>query len=134
MIVQTNVVGSRTGVEEHVVDVPAERVSLRDLLVMLVDHELAVHERRRGERRVLRILTPSDLAEGAESGRYGSERRTAPRAPSPDLARARALEAFEDGLYYVFLDGRQVDRLDDVLEISPESTLRIVRLVALAGA
>ncbi|WP_430644979.1 hypothetical protein [Agromyces sp. GXS1127] len=133
MIVQTNVVGSRAGADEHVVEVRAGPMTLRDLLRVLVRHELAEYERRRVENRTLRILTPADLATGAETGAYGRELRATPKAPTLDAAHARAIEAFDDELYFVFLDDERVEELDAELEIAPESTLRLVQLVALAG-
>jgi hypothetical protein len=134
MIVQTKVAGSSSVIAEHTVDVPARQCTLRELLELLVRHELSEYERRGDENRTLRILTPTDLVRGVETGSYGRERRAVPNAPSVAEVHARAMEAFGDGLYFVFLDGRQVEEMDVALEISPESRLRLVRLVALAGA
>lgn len=133
MIVQTKVLGAGAGLDEHAVDVPADELALRELITLLVQHELAEYEQRREAVRTLRILTPADLATGAGTGSYGRERRAVPTAPPFEQARARALEAFEDELYFVFFDGRRIDDLDTLLEITPESTLRLVRVVALAG-
>jgi hypothetical protein len=44
-----------------------------------------------------------------------------------------ALQAFEDGLYYVFLDNTQLEALDQDILVSNESRLLFVRLVALVG-
>jgi hypothetical protein len=134
MIVQTKVAGGSSGIDEHTVEVPAHHCTLRELLEVLVRHELSEYERRREVNRTLRILTPTDLVMGVETGSYGRERRAVPKGPPVEEAHARAVEAFGDGLYFVFLDGRQIEDLDVPLEISPESRLRLVRLVALAGA
>ena len=40
---------------------------------------------------------------------------------------------FADGLYYVFLDGRQQLDLDEEVRLRPDSRLQFIRLVALAG-
>ncbi len=45
----------------------------------------------------------------------------------------RAREAFDDGLYFMFVDDRQVESLDEVLMLRDGSRLLFVRLVALAG-
>jgi hypothetical protein len=50
-----------------------------------------------------------------------------------DVAVAVALQAFEDGLYFVFLDGQQQEDLDAEVRLRPDSTLTFIRLVALAG-
>jgi hypothetical protein len=133
MIVQTKVAGS-SGIDEHTVEVPAHHCTLRELLEVLVRHELSEYEQRREANRTLRILTPTDLIRGVETGSYARERRAVPKAPTVEEAHARAVEALGDGLYFVFLDDRRIEDLDLPLEISPESRLRLVRLVALAGA
>lgn len=48
-------------------------------------------------------------------------------------ARARALEAFGDGLVRVFLNGSELTELDDALDIKPNDTVSFIRLVMLAG-
>lgn len=133
MIVQTRIVGDSSGLDDHDVAVPADVVTMRQLLGVLVRHELAAYNSRREANRALRVLTPADLARGVETGSYGREVKAAPSAPTYDDALARAIEAFDDGLYFAFLDGSQVGDLDSPLPVRPDSTLRLVRLVALAG-
>lgn len=133
MIVETKIVGDASSPDAHEVAVGGEVVTLRQLLEALVSHELAAYERRRTSSRTLRVLTPSDLARGAETGRFGREARGGRAAPPLDEAVGRAIEAFTDGLYFVFLDDVQVEDLDAVLGIESDSRLRLVRLVALAG-
>ncbi len=132
MIVETKVVGGR-GIEATEVAVPAGAGPLRDLLRTLVRHELASYEQRRGASTALRVLTPADLARGVETGTYGRERRTVPAPPPEAAAIERAEEAFDDGLYFVFVDDVQVEDLDATVVVHADSTLRLVRLVALAG-
>ena len=133
MIVQTRIVGDSSGLDDHDVAVPADVVTMRQLLGVLVRHELAAYNSRREANRALRVLTPADVARGVETGRYGREVKAAPPAPTYDVALARAIEAFDDGLYFAFLDGAEVGDLDSPLPVRPDSTLRLVRLVALAG-
>lgn len=112
---------------------PVDIGSLRDLLVLLVRHELAAYEQRRTATKTLRVLTPADLARGVDTGSYGREARAAAAPPPETQAIERALEAFGDGLFFVFIDDVQVEALDAPIAIGPDSTLRLVRLVALAG-
>lgn len=132
MIVETKVVGGR-GIEATEVAVPESAGSLRELLATLVRHELASYEERREASTALRVLTPADLARGVEAGVYGRERRAVPAPPSEAEAIDRALEAFGDGLFFVFVDDVQVEDLDAAVVVRADSTLRLVRLVALAG-
>lgn len=132
VIVETKVVGSKD-TESQDVAVPVDIGSLRDLLVLLVRHELAAYERRRAVSKTLRVLTPADLACGVDTGTYGQEPRAVAAPPPESQAIERALEAFGDGLFFVFIDDVQVEELDNPIAVRPDSTLRLVRLVALAG-
>lgn len=131
VIVETKVVGG--GTESVDVVAPHGPTTLRDLLAALVRHELAAYDERREATRTLRVLTPADLARGAGTGSYGREPRAMAAPPTESAATARAWEAFEDGLYFVLLDGAQLEHLDDVADLRETSVLRLVRLVALAG-
>lgn len=130
---QTKILGDTSSPDIQEVSVVEEVVTLRQLLEVLVSHELASYEERRVRSRTLWVLTPGDVARGVETGRFGRESRAVPAAPPLDVALVRAIEAFTDGLYFVFLDDIQVEDLDAVLRIESDSRLRLVRLVALAG-
>ena len=133
MIVEARVVGGRDRLEDT--HVPLERGGhrLETVLQALVRAELAAFEERQRDRSLLRVLTPTDLVRGVETGRYSAGPRPRQQAPSYDDAWARAREAFQDGLYVVFLDDRQVESLDDTILVTTDTRLRLVRLVALAG-
>lgn len=132
MIVETKVVGSKDTEPQHV-SVPVDIGSLRDLLAVLVRHELAAYEQQRAASKTLRVLTPADLARGVDTGAYGREGRAVAAPPPEAQAIERAVEAFVDGLFFVFIDDIQIEALDDPVTVRPDSTLRLVRLVALAG-
>ncbi|MFT4010765.1 MAG: hypothetical protein QM655_12080 [Nocardioidaceae bacterium] len=132
MIVETKIVGSKDTESFHV-SVPSETESLRELLTTLVRHELSSYEQRRTASKALRVLTPADLARGVDTGVYGRENRAVAAPPPEATAIDRAVEAFTDGLFFVFIDDIQIERLDAPVTLRPDSTLRLVRLVALAG-
>ena len=108
------------------------------------DDAARAHQRagRRGAGRVRRTPAAARPAARDHPRRPGPGRRHRPvrhRAPHPaaapadDVAVARAVEAFDDGLYYVVVDGAVVSELDAPLTLTADSRLRLVRLVALAG-
>ena len=133
MIVEVRVVGQQGEVVDRDHPEVAGETTLRGLIAALVQEEVAGYEARRESRQVLRLLTPADLATGQASGRILTGERSVPRAPEPEAAVARALEAFGDGLFLAVLDGGQIDDLDAPVTVTPSSRLRLVRLVALAG-
>ena len=108
-------------------------LTLRELIALAVREELAAFSERRVERTFAQVLTDQRLAAGRAAGRIDSGQRHAPPPPSPELAVGTALEAFEDGLYLVLVDGRQETELDAPVFVAADSTVTFVRLVALAG-
>ena len=109
---------------------------LRDLLAYLVRDEVAAFEQRRQERRLLRVLSPDQLQQAASSGKIVTvefDEAQARGKADEDAAVAVALQAFEDGLYFVFLDEMQLEDLDAPAPVRDGSKLTFIRLVALAG-
>lgn len=141
--IEAAVAGRRAaGTSEHslVLDLPAgEPVALKTLIASTVRAEVEAFRQRAEEQRFVRVLTERALADGARQGAIrsggGQERGVAsgPAEVNVEEAIAAALLAHEDGLYKVILDGEPVDNLDDAVELSPESKLLFLRLVALAG-
>ena len=80
---------------------PERMTTLRALISALVAEELAGYAERQQQRSLLRVITPDDLAKGTDTGRYATGPRTPQPAPPHDVAVAHAVEAFDDGLYYV---------------------------------
>lgn len=108
-------------------------LTLRELIALAVREEVAAASERRIERTFAQVLSEQRLAAGRAAGRIDSgQRHTAP-PPSHDTAVAIALEAFEDGLFLVLVDGRQETDLDAQVLVSADSTVTFVRLVALSG-
>ncbi len=109
---------------------------LRDLLAGVVRQEVALFRGRQEERRLARVLSPEAIQRGAVGGKIdlgGPREGQADAEIDGDVAVAVALQAFEDGLYFVFLDGQQQGDLDAPVRPRPDSTLTFIRLVALAG-
>ncbi len=112
---------------------PGTTVPLRTLIEHVVRTEVAAFDDRERRRRFVRLLTSDDLAAGAEAGKIDLGGRTGTRPAGPDQAVATALEAFDDGLFLVVVDGEQVTTLDASVSVGPDTLVRFVRLTALAG-
>ena len=50
-----------------------------------------------------------------------------------DKAVDNALQSFEDGLYRVFLNDDELERLDEEIDVKENDTLTFIRLTMLAG-
>jgi hypothetical protein len=108
-------------------------VSLRDLVTRIVYQEVSAFRQRQAERRFIQILTQQEIARGAQEGKVSMGGTNLDQHVDTEAAVATALQAFEDGVYLVFVDGPQVSSLDEQVHLKPGSQVTFVRLVALAG-
>ncbi len=111
-----------------------EPLTLRQLITQVVLKEVEAFKQRQQDRRLVRILTERQIEEGFTKGRVDSGGRELHQEEDPDAAVATALQAFEDGIYLVILDGEEQRDLDREVHLQPGSHLVFVRLVMLAGA
>ena len=107
--------------------------TLRDLIGRVVRHEVIAFQQRQEERKVFRALTARQIEEGAARGKVEMGGRDLEQEVDPEDAVATALEAFEDGLYLVVVDGVEQRSLDSQVFLNPDSRVGFVRLVMLAG-
>jgi hypothetical protein len=95
--------------------------------------QLNAFRKRQEERRLARILSRPEIESGVRIGKVDPGERDLKQSVNEDEAVSAALQAFEDGLYYVFIDGVQQTNLNSEIFIKSESTVTFIRLVALAG-
>ena len=109
-------------------------ITLRDLVESTVRQQVAAFEKRQADRKFIRVLTEREIAAGETAGKIdsgGSEIEAKP--VEADDAVANALEAFEDGLYLIAIDGKEFRSLDQQLFLQEDSRVTFVRLTMLAG-
>lgn len=107
--------------------------TLRSLLSEIVRAEVAAFQARQSQRRLIQILSPAQIRLGLEQGKIESGGSELNQDVNAETAVETALQAFEDGLYFVFLDDQQQENLDDAISLQPNSQLLFLRLVALVG-
>lgn len=108
-------------------------LTLRDLLTQIVLAEVAGFAERQSQQRLMQVLSPTQIRLGVEQGKVDSGGKDLEQHVDPEQAIATALQAFTDGLYYVFLDEQQQENLDDVVCLQAQSELLFLRLVPLVG-
>lgn len=111
----------------------AETLTLRTLIAGVVRDEVEAFRARQEERRLVRVLTRGVIEQGVAAGKVDMGGRDLAQAVDADAAVAAALQAFEDRLYLVFVDGREETSLDAAVNLASGSRVSFVRLVALAG-
>jgi hypothetical protein len=110
-----------------------DRIKLRDLITCVVFEEVEAFRKRQEERRLARILSRAEIEQRASTGKVDPGDRDLKQEVNTDEAVGAALQAYEDGLYFVFVDGVQQTSLDSELHLKTESKVTFIRLVALAG-
>lgn len=133
MIVEGKVVGSRAAFDSVPLHVHRSPATLRTLLEDLVRQEVERFNDRQARQTLLHVLSERQLDDGARRGKIVSAARDDAQHADVDEAIHIALRAFRDGLYFVFLDERQLEDLDEELAVTEASTLLLLRLTPLAG-
>jgi hypothetical protein len=110
-----------------------DRLTLRDLISRIVRSEVAAFRQRQEDRKLLRALTESQIEQGAKRGKVDMGGRDLKQEVDEEEAVAVALQAFEDGIYLVIVDGEEQSELDKEVYLQPDSRVTFVRLVMLAG-
>ena len=105
----------------------AERISVRELIERRVTQEVEEYNRAQPEC-FQGLVQPTD-AERVLNGYRLRQKRALDAAEQ----RAKAVEAFERSGFFVLVDDRQLDRLEDEIAVRPDTEVRFVKLVPLVG-
>jgi len=103
------------------------------LITYVVEAEVEAFQQRQTERRLARVLNPIQIEQAVSRGKVDLGERELQQPVDKAEAVTAALQAFEDGLYFVFVAGSQVTELEAVLVLQPQTSVSFLRLVALAG-
>ncbi len=141
VLVEARVVGKKKPfLDEWSVDLPPQEsghgdggLTLRELIARVVRAEVASFKKRQRARRLVQVLSARSIEAGRARGKIDSGGRDLKQEVDAEQAVGRALSAFEDGLYLVFLDGEERKDLDEQVFMNRDSRLLFLRLVALAG-
>jgi hypothetical protein len=106
---------------------PTERITVRDLIRARVKQEVQDYNTRRPE--FFRGLVQPSQSEQTLNG------FKVPKTWNIDSEKqcARALEAFERNGFLLLVDDAQVDELDAVIDLEPQTTVTFLKLVPLVG-
>jgi hypothetical protein len=107
--------------------------TLRKLITHIVLEEVAAFRQRQEERKLIKALTAAQIEEGIAKGKVDRGGRDLKQKVDPEAAVATALQAFEDGIYLVVLDGAEQRDLDKEIYVQPDSRVTFVRLALLSG-
>lgn len=110
-----------------------DRLKLRDLITSIVAREVEAFKDRQAERRLARVMSRQRIEQGVDLGKVDPGEHDLAQSITTEDAIAVALQAFEDGLYFVFIDEAQQTQLDSEVFLKNNSKVVFLRLTALAG-
>ena len=110
-----------------------DHLKLRDLITSIVIKEVDAFKTRQEERRLARIMSKQEIEQSVAHGKIDPGERDLLQEVKIDDAVAVALQGFEDGLYFVFVDDIQQTNLDSEVFLKTDSKVVFLRLTALVG-
>jgi hypothetical protein len=110
-----------------------DSLKLRDLISSIVASEVEAFRNRQQARRLALVMSSRDIEKNVKAGKVVPGERDFNQTVDLDDAVGVALQAFEDGLYFVFIDEVQQTDLDGEVFLKADSRVVFLRLTALAG-
>jgi len=114
-------------------DDQGDHLKLRDLITAIVAKEVDAFKTRQAERKLARVMSKQAIEQDAERGKVDPGERDLQQPVNREDAMAVALQAFEEGLYFVFIDEVQQANLDSEVFLKMDSKVVFLRLTALVG-
>ena len=112
---------------------PDEIASLRQLIETIVRQEVIEFNNRGASSMLVPFLTETEISEQSTVGKIGFGSFYSEKKADLDKAIETAVQGFEDGLFRVVVGDKEVEELDELLELHENDTLTFIRLTFLAG-
>ena len=122
----------RKVIHQEEIEIENEISTTKDLIRELVKINVEKFNKKIDDKDILSIMTNEHIAEAARSGKIGDEVHGDKKA-NLEKALDTAYLAFEDGLYCIFINDEQSEKLDDSLNLKDGDILTFIRLTMLAG-
>ena len=123
----------KKALEPVMYDISENVVSLKDLLVELVEIEVKRYNDKGTDVQNVLFLSEEEIENQSQVGKIGFGRIYSDKKANVEKAMANALQCYEDGLVRVFRGEEELKNLDDKIEISEGDTFTLMRLTFLAG-
>jgi hypothetical protein len=107
--------------------------TLRDLITQTVVENVEMFKKRQEANRFHHVLTSTQIQAAVDKGKVDMGGRKPNWEVDTVGAVGTAIQAFEDGIYLVIIDGIEYRDLDAQVYLQPDSQIVFLRLVMLAG-
>lgn len=108
--------------------------SLRELLVAVVKQQVAAYNNKPLEKNILPFLSPEQVNDISATGKAGFGSIYNEHKADAEKAQATALQAFEDGLFAVFINDKELKNLTEKFSLDSLTIVTFIRLTFLAGS
>lgn len=116
------------------VEALSDHPSLRELLVAVVKQQVAAYNNKPLEKNLLPFLSAGQIANDVANGKAGFGSIYNENKADPQKAEDTALQAFEDGLFAVFVKDEEIKKITDKFSLNSDTVVTFVRLTFLAGS
>ncbi len=114
-------------------DLPDSPV-LQNLIIAIVRQQVQAFNQKLEEKPLIPFLLKEDIEQKTKTGKVGFGSIYNDQKADEQGAIDNALLAFQDGIYCVFIDDNQIEKLDAPISLNENSVLSFVRLTFLAGS
>ncbi|WP_289137295.1 hypothetical protein [uncultured Brevibacillus sp.] len=108
--------------------------TLRELIEALVEWNIRGLVEKQQNIPLVPYLTEGEVIEHAETGKVGFGAIYNDALPDVQKAMGTAIQAFEDGLYRVFISDEEAEALEAPLSLKNEDEVVLIRFTMLAGS
>ncbi|SEW51899.1 hypothetical protein [Chitinophaga arvensicola] len=116
------------------VDDITDSPSLRELLQAVVKQQVAAYNDKPLEKNLLPFLSAEQTDDRLATGKAGFGSIYNEHKADAVKAQETALQAFEDGLFAVFINDEEMKHLPDKISLNNDTVITFVRLTFLAGS
>ncbi len=129
--VATRIMGTNRPPLTFIVAFPDTRMPLGELIARRVQTEIErEHPNKPAPRPLsLRYLTDENLPFASA----GAAEPPVERKPNVEMEIEHALTAFREQRYFVFIDDKRIDDLDEIIELCPQTKIHFLRIMPLVG-
>jgi len=140
--VKCRIVGREDGLDSVLLDIATERIIVAELIRRTVEEQISTMllnkqmEREAVQRALARqYLTQEEIDTQARQGSVRVPSRLPSAVPEidPGLEVQRALDAFTRHKFYIFIQDRQVNSLEEELSFTEQNSVTFLRLMPLVG-
>ena len=132
IIVNVKGLSRKKVIHQEEVELKNKISTTKDLITELVKINVEKFNKKIDDKNILSIITNENIAKAARIGKIGDEVHGDKKA-NLEKALDTAYLAFEDGLYCIFINDEQTEKLDDSLNLKDGDILTLIRLTMLAG-